>query len=100
MMFTTAGLVQIRFQRRGRKKLPFYRIVAIDTRKQRDGKPIEVRSIERASSSVLLKAWQVCELLQLMSGLMGPKAGKAGSQWQPMLLYAGPDLICITCADM
>eukprot|EP00891_Asterochloris_glomerata_P004329 jgi/Astpho2/4329/Aster-07418 len=33
--------VAIRFQRRGRKKLPFYRIVAIDTRKQRDGKPIE-----------------------------------------------------------
>ena len=53
MMFTLADLVQIRFQRRGRKKLPFYRIVAIDTRKQRDGKPIEVRCHVGASSSVL-----------------------------------------------
>ena len=52
MMFTLAVCVQIRFQRRGRKKLPFYRIVAIDSRKQRDGKPIEVRSMEKASSRV------------------------------------------------
>lgn len=34
---------QIRFARYGRKKLPFYRLVAIDTRKSRDSKPIEVR---------------------------------------------------------
>ena len=33
--------VQIRFTRMGRKKLPFYRIVAIDSRKRRDGAPLE-----------------------------------------------------------
>lgn len=33
--------VQIRFTRVGRKKLPFYRIVAVDSRVRRDGKPLE-----------------------------------------------------------
>lgn len=33
---------QIRFARFGRKKLPFYRLVAIDSRKHREGKPLEV----------------------------------------------------------
>lgn len=33
--------VAIRFTRRGRKKLPFYRIIAIDSRSRRDGLPIE-----------------------------------------------------------
>jgi len=33
--------VTIRFTRNGRKKLPFYRIVAIDSRKRRDGAPLE-----------------------------------------------------------
>jgi small subunit ribosomal protein S16 len=33
--------VAIRFQRYGRKKSPFYRLVAIDSRKRRDGAPIE-----------------------------------------------------------
>ena len=33
--------VAIRFTRMGRKKLPFYRIVAIDSRKRRDGIPLE-----------------------------------------------------------
>eukprot|EP00890_Picochlorum_soloecismus_P003142 jgi/Picsp_1/3829/NSC_01341-R1_ribosomal protein s16 len=33
--------VAIRFTRMGRKKLPFYRIVAIDSRKRRDGAPLE-----------------------------------------------------------
>lgn len=33
--------VAIRFQRYGRKKAPFYRLVAIDSRTRRDGKPIE-----------------------------------------------------------
>mmetsp|Transcript_1505 Transcript_1505/g.4468 ORF Transcript_1505/g.4468 Transcript_1505/m.4468 type:complete len:151 (-) Transcript_1505:648-1100(-) len=33
--------VVIRFARFGRKKLPFYRLVAIDSRKHREGKPLE-----------------------------------------------------------
>lgn len=33
--------VKIRLARRGAKKLPFYDIVVIDSRKKRDGKPIE-----------------------------------------------------------
>ncbi|CAL8464859.1 g4394 [Coccomyxa elongata] len=33
--------VAIRFQRFGRKKSPFYRLVAIDSRSRRDGRPIE-----------------------------------------------------------
>ena len=33
--------VKIRLQRRGRKKRPFYRIVAIDSKKRRDGLEIE-----------------------------------------------------------
>ncbi len=32
---------QIRFTRMGRKKLPFYRIVAVDSRVRRDGAPLE-----------------------------------------------------------
>ena len=34
-------MVKIRLTRRGAKKRPFYRIVAIDKRKQRDGRPLE-----------------------------------------------------------
>eukprot|EP00798_Chlamydomonas_sp_ICE-L_P029021 gene29021-32218_t len=33
--------VALRFQRGGRKHLPFYRLVAIDSRDRRDGKPLE-----------------------------------------------------------
>ncbi|KAK9824395.1 hypothetical protein WJX72_009969 [[Myrmecia] bisecta] len=33
--------VAIRFSRRGRKKVPFFRIVAVDSRKRRDGRPLE-----------------------------------------------------------
>lgn len=33
--------VAIRFTRFGRKKVPFYRIIAIDSRSRRDGLPIE-----------------------------------------------------------
>ena len=33
---------QLRFQRFGRKKQPFYRLVAIDSRDRRDGRPLEV----------------------------------------------------------
>jgi small subunit ribosomal protein S16 len=33
--------VALRFQRLGRKKAPFYRLVAIDSRDRRDGAPIE-----------------------------------------------------------
>ncbi len=34
-------MVKIRLTRRGAKKRPYYRIVAIDERKQRDGRPLE-----------------------------------------------------------
>ncbi len=34
-------MVKIRLTRRGAKKRPFYRIVAIDEREQRDGRPLE-----------------------------------------------------------
>jgi len=34
-------MVKIRLTRRGAKKRPFYRIVAIDHRAQRDGRPLE-----------------------------------------------------------
>ena len=37
----TPALAQIRFTRMGRKKLPFYRIVAVDSRVRRDGAPLE-----------------------------------------------------------
>ena len=33
--------VAIRFQRFGRKKVPFYRLVAIDSRERREGLPLE-----------------------------------------------------------
>jgi len=33
--------VVIRLQRKGRKKRPFYHVVAIDSRKRRDGRPID-----------------------------------------------------------
>ena len=35
--------VKLRLSRIGRKHLPYYRIVAIDSRKARDGRPIEIR---------------------------------------------------------
>lgn len=38
---TVENRVAIRFTRLGRKKLPFYRIVAVDSRKRRDGRPLE-----------------------------------------------------------
>mmetsp|Transcript_7244 Transcript_7244/g.9795 ORF Transcript_7244/g.9795 Transcript_7244/m.9795 type:complete len:124 (+) Transcript_7244:91-462(+) len=38
---TTEAMVRIRFTRVGRKHSPFYRIVAIDQRRQRDGKPLQ-----------------------------------------------------------
>jgi small subunit ribosomal protein S16 len=34
-------MVKIRLQRAGAKKRPFYRLVAIDERKQRDGRALE-----------------------------------------------------------
>merc|ERR1712159_676991 len=33
--------VALRFMRMGRKRLPFYRLVAIDSRKKRESRPIE-----------------------------------------------------------
>ncbi|GBF94016.1 30S ribosomal protein S16 [Raphidocelis subcapitata] len=38
---TVEARVAIRFQRFGRKKAPFYRLVAIDSRVRRDGRPLE-----------------------------------------------------------
>lgn len=34
-------MLKIRLKRLGRKKKPFYRIIAIDSRSKRDGRPIE-----------------------------------------------------------
>ena len=34
-------MVKIRMMRMGSKKRPFYRVMAIDSRKQRDGRPLE-----------------------------------------------------------
>lgn len=34
--------VRLRLQRTGKLKRPYYKVVAIDKRKKRDGKPIEV----------------------------------------------------------
>jgi small subunit ribosomal protein S16 len=34
--------VRLRLQRRGKPKRPYYRVVAIDQRAKRDGKPIEI----------------------------------------------------------
>lgn len=49
--------LQIRFTRLGRKKLPFYRIVAVDSRKRRDGRPLEVNFQATASVAALLFFW-------------------------------------------
>lgn len=38
---TIENRVAIRFQRFGRNKLPFYRLVAIESKDRRDGKPLE-----------------------------------------------------------
>eukprot|EP00854_Cymbomonas_tetramitiformis_P014092 gene14092-16665_t len=38
---TVTAVVKIRFTRMGRNKSPFYRIVAIDSRKRRDGRPLQ-----------------------------------------------------------
>ena len=37
----TEAMVKIRFTRLGRIRKPFYRIIAIDSRKRRDGAPLE-----------------------------------------------------------
>eukprot|EP01024_Parvocaulis_polyphysoides_P020068 TRINITY_DN1922_c0_g1_i1.p2 TRINITY_DN1922_c0_g1~~TRINITY_DN1922_c0_g1_i1.p2 ORF type:complete len:120 (-),score=10.97 TRINITY_DN1922_c0_g1_i1:215-574(-) len=41
LSFVVENKVRIRFTRMGRKKAPFYRIIAIDSRKRRDGRPLE-----------------------------------------------------------
>ncbi len=41
---TISQCLQIRFTRRGRKQLPFYRVIAIDHREKRDGRPLEARA--------------------------------------------------------
>ncbi len=35
-------MVKIRFSRIGSKKMPYYRMVVMDARKQRDGKSLEI----------------------------------------------------------
>ncbi len=45
--------VAIRFSRQGKKKSPFYRIVAADKRKARDGKFIELLGTYHPSTKVL-----------------------------------------------
>ncbi|KAK9846463.1 hypothetical protein WJX81_004451 [Elliptochloris bilobata] len=40
-MLLVENRVALRFQRFGRKKQPFYRLVAIDSRVRRDGRPLE-----------------------------------------------------------
>ena len=37
------GAPQIRFTRLGRKKVPFFRVVVMDSKTRRDGRPLEVR---------------------------------------------------------
>lgn len=56
--------VKIRMQRKGRNNLPYYRIVATDTRFKRDGKCLEVlgtyNPLEKdAAKTVVLKADRV-----------------------------------------
>ncbi|MBD3272561.1 MAG: 30S ribosomal protein S16 [Elusimicrobia bacterium] len=34
--------VKLRFKRVGKKKFPCYRLIAIDSRRRRDGRPIEI----------------------------------------------------------
>jgi small subunit ribosomal protein S16 len=58
-------MVKIRLQRGGAKKRPFYRIVAIDERRQRDGRALEflgtydpTRSPERIQlDAAAIQAW-------------------------------------------
>lgn len=45
--------VAIRFSRQGKKKAPFYRIVAADKRKARDGKFIELLGTYHPTTKVL-----------------------------------------------
>ncbi|MBS1124439.1 MAG: ribosomal protein, partial [Deltaproteobacteria bacterium] len=45
--------VAIRFSRQGKKKCPFYRIVAADKRKARDGKFIELLGTYHPVTKVL-----------------------------------------------
>ena len=40
----TRHAAQIRFTRMGRIKSPFYRLVVMDSRTRRDGRPLEVRA--------------------------------------------------------
>ena len=47
-----ASTPQIRFTRLGRIRKPFYRIIAIDSRKRRDGAPLEVRTPPRQNAGL------------------------------------------------
>ena len=68
---------QIRFTRMGRKKLPFYRIIAVDSRVRRDGAPLEYLgwynplNKEANLNAPAIKKW--------LSGARGAVAGRGGA---------------------
>lgn len=71
---TSVAPLQIRFHRFGRKKLPFFRLVAIDSRKRRDGRPLEVGS----TSSAALPAHTSVQLrFRLSPAALAPSGGCA-----------------------
>merc|ERR1712083_354053 len=57
------ALVSIRFMRMGRKHQPFYRIIAVDSRKRRDTEPLEFlgwynpKTKETKLNSPSIKKW-------------------------------------------
>ena len=65
--------VQLRFQRFGRKKQPFYRLVAIDSRVRRDGRPLEVRSFCFLSSLCMQRIGRLTTLQKVLH-LLGAMA--------------------------
>lgn len=52
-------MVRIRLKRGGKKNRPFYRVVAIDSRKRRDGKEIEIlgyyNPLDRSENRIVLE---------------------------------------------
>lgn len=55
--------LQLRFSRRGRKKLPFYRLVAVDSRKRRDGRPLEVGCAAYSCTAAYSCVADTCKLM-------------------------------------
>ena len=52
--------VSLRFQRFGRKHLPFYRLVAIDSKDRRDGKPLEYLGCVPAAPAPAIPSSPAC----------------------------------------